>query len=150
STASAIIGTAKYMAPEQGTGARLGPATDLYALSIVLYELLTGAPPFDPKLPAYAMVHHHLNTTPPAPAGVPAPVADMIMRSLAKNPEKRHPSARAFALALAQAAASGYGSDWASRSGIPLRLSDEVRQAVERPAAAGALPPPPVPSNELD
>ncbi len=141
-TASAIVGTAKYMAPEQGTGARLGPATDLYALGIVLYELFTGAPPFDPKLPAYALVHHHLTITPPVPAGVPGPVADVVMRALAKDPEARHPSAHAFALDLAQAAARGHGSRWASRSGILLRLGDEIREATERPAVPADGPSP--------
>jgi serine/threonine-protein kinase len=137
-TARVIAGTAKYMAPEQGGGARLGPATDLYALACVLYELLAGVPPFDPTLPADVLMEHRRTTPPPRPPGVPAPVADVIMRALAGDPRERHPSARAFALDVADAAARGYGPRWAARSGIVMRLSDEVREAAGQPVSVPA------------
>jgi serine/threonine protein kinase len=131
-TASAIVGTPKYMAPEQLTGGRLGPATDLYALGMILYELLAGAPPFDPALPPHALYHHHVYVPPPPMPGVPAGVAEVVLRTVEKDPTARYPSAREFALALADAATDSYGPRWTTRSGIPLRLSDEVRNAVER------------------
>ncbi|WP_241255428.1 serine/threonine-protein kinase, partial [Candidatus Protofrankia californiensis] len=133
-TASAIIGTPKYMAPEQLVGGRLGPATDLYTLGVVLYELLAGAPLFDPTLPPHALYHHHLHTTPPPLPGVPAGVAEVVLRVLAKDPATRYPSAHTFACDLAGAAARSYGPRWTARSGILLRLSDEVRAAGERSA----------------
>ncbi|WP_250279545.1 serine/threonine-protein kinase, partial [Frankia sp. Cppng1_Ct_nod] len=104
-TASKIIGTPKYMAPEQIDSGRLSPATDLYALAVVLYELLSGTPPFDPTLPLMSLFRHKLEVTPPPPAGVPDSVAAVLMRTLANDPSARHPSAYAFALDLASAAA---------------------------------------------
>ncbi len=124
--ASRIVGTPAYMAPEQITGGRLRPATDLYALGVVLYELLGGRRPFDPPYSS-----HHLNTAPTPPANLPQPVADVVMRALAKDPEERHPSARALALDLADAAVRAYGPRWTSRSEIVLHIDDEVREAAE-------------------
>ncbi len=106
---SGATGTPAYMAPEQITGGRLGPTTDLYALGIVLYLLLAGAPPFDPALPIRELWQHHLDTIPTPPAGVPAPIAAVIMQALAKDPVDRPASAHAFALDLARAAAVAYG-----------------------------------------
>jgi WD40 repeat protein len=139
-TASAVVGTPVYMAPEQVLGGRLGPATDIYALGAVLYRLLAGVPPFDSTSGVRALWQHHLDTTPAPPAGVPAPVAHVVLRALAKEPGARHPSARAFALDLAEAAADAYGPGWAARSGVVLRLDDEVREAAEHPATPTLLP----------
>ncbi len=141
-TASAVIGTPRYMAPEQLLAGRLGPATDLYALGVMLYELLSGALPFDPALPPTVLAQHHLYTVPSPPAGVPAPVAAVIMRALAKDPAARQPSAHAFALELARAAAV-YGPGWTARAGIGLRLDDDLHAAVQQPVSAQ---PPPFPS----
>jgi len=95
-------GTAAYMAPElfQGTPHR---ASDQYALGVVAYEWLTGARPF--KGPGYIQFgHQHVNEAPPPLAGVPAVVAQVVLKALAKDPKERYPTVRAFADALAQAA----------------------------------------------
>ncbi|WP_131769354.1 serine/threonine-protein kinase, partial [Candidatus Protofrankia californiensis] len=132
-TASGRAGTPKYMAPEQILVGRLGPSTDLYALGMLLYELLAGAPPFDPALPLPALYQHHLDTAPAPPASVPEPVSDVVLQALAKDPAARQPSAHAFALDLARAACRVYGSQWITRSGIRLRLDDDIREAADRP-----------------
>ncbi len=135
------------MAPEQLLASRLSPATDLYAMGVLLYELLTGALPFDPTLPPAVLAQHHLAIIPAPPAGVPAPVASVVMRALAKDPAARQDSARAFALDLARAAAAVYGPGWAARAGIGLRLDDDIRAAaVQHPASALPQPSPTSPT----
>ncbi|OHV29722.1 MULTISPECIES: protein kinase domain-containing protein [Pseudofrankia] len=132
-TASAQVGTPMYMAPEQIAGGRLSPATDIYALGVLLYQLLAGAPPFDARQPTPALLHQHLTVIPPPPAGVPTPVAAVVLRALAKRAADRHPSARVFALDLAAAGAAAYGAGWPAHAGLPLRLDDDIREAAYRP-----------------
>ncbi len=128
---SSRAGTPLYMAPEQITAGRLGPATDLYALGCILYQLLAGRPPFNPTLPLHALWYQRLNALPPPPAGVPAPIADVVMRALATDLADRHPSAHAFALDLAHAATHVYGPRWTARTGIPLHLDDDIRAVTD-------------------
>ncbi|GLC25098.1 serine/threonine-protein kinase [Roseisolibacter agri] len=95
------LGTPAYMAPEQAAG---DPATDhradLYALGCVAYELLTGAAPFAGR-PAHALFAAHMSETPaPLPAGVPRPLAALVMRCLQKDPARRPQSARELLQAL--------------------------------------------------
>ncbi|MCK9929380.1 protein kinase [Frankia sp. Mgl5] len=127
STASRVVGTPRYMAPEQITGGRLSPATDLYALAAVLYELLSGSPVVPGQVSLPVLLRHHLEVVPPPPPGVPGPLADMVMRSLAKRPEDRHPDARAFAVDLARAATRVFGRGWVEACGAPIRIADDLR-----------------------
>jgi hypothetical protein len=113
---------------------------------VILYELLAGIPLFDPSLSPHTLYHHHLHVPPlPLPDTVPAEIAEVVLRTLEKDPAARYASARAFALALAHAASSSYGVGWVARSGIPLRLDDEVRNTVERLPLPTAPPPGPTP-----
>jgi serine/threonine protein kinase len=98
-----LLGTPAYMAPEQGTGGTVGPAADVYALGGILYFLLTGRAPF-----VGASVHevlHHVFTRPPTPPrnldeSIPEDLEKICLKCLEKEPEKRYPSAGAFAAAL--------------------------------------------------
>jgi serine/threonine-protein kinase len=108
-----LLGTAAYMSPEHASGEPATPASDIYALSVVLYEAITGAPPFDLETPiATAAAHVH---TAPAPVrsmvpDVPAPLAAAIERGLAKEPAARPASAAAFADQLRAGGAAGDAS----------------------------------------
>ncbi|AEH08067.1 MULTISPECIES: WD40 repeat domain-containing serine/threonine protein kinase [Protofrankia] len=145
-TASAVAGTPLYMAPEQIDGGRLGPATDLYALGVLLYLLLTGVTPF---APAPSILRQRLEQVPPPPPDVPVRVADAIMWALANDPVARPPSAQAFALYLARAAAEAYGAGWLARSGLVLHLDDDVRAAAERPSVSAPPPLPPIAKSNI-
>ena len=105
--AGLTFGTAHYMAPEQASGGALGPASDLYALGVVLFEALGGALPFDGDTPLQIALQHRDAPLPSlaalAPATPPALIA-AIERALAKDPGARYPSAEAMRLALAAAA----------------------------------------------
>ena len=98
-----IRGTPTYMAPEQWEG-RPVPATDQYALAVMLYELLTGRPPF--RGTPMQMMYAHVNTQPKAPSTLNPRLSSVIdaviLRGLAKKPEERFPSIIAFAFAFRQ------------------------------------------------
>jgi eukaryotic-like serine/threonine-protein kinase len=96
---SDALGTPDYMAPEQVQGKRGDARTDLYALGIILYEMLTGAVPFHGDN-ALAVMHLHLTATPPPPRqsnpAIPANLEAIIMKAVRKNPKERYQSADAF------------------------------------------------------
>jgi eukaryotic-like serine/threonine-protein kinase len=92
-TATGIVtGTAEYLAPERVAGAQAAPASDLYALGVVAYECLTGAPPFVGESPDIARAHGG-HPVPPLPGSVPADVSALVMRLVANDPARRPGSA---------------------------------------------------------
>ncbi|HEX3051082.1 MAG TPA: serine/threonine-protein kinase [Aggregatilineaceae bacterium] len=99
-------GTPLYMSPEQWRDEILTPASDQYALGVVVYYLVTGRMPFDAATP-YALMYQHINEA-PTPlerwrADVPEALGDVMERVLAKIPNERFASATAFAQAFEQA-----------------------------------------------
>ena len=98
-----IVGTPRYMAPEQARGRGATPATDVYSVGVVLYELLAGQPPFTEHV-AVELALRHLNDTPdPLPAGTPVALEQIVARALAKDPAERYADGGAMADALAKA-----------------------------------------------
>jgi serine/threonine protein kinase len=101
-----LLGTPHYLAPEMASGEEVGPASDLYSLGVVLFEMLTGGPPFPRETPI-ATVRAHIVEPPPLvdalnPA-VPPEIGDVVARALAKRPEERYPSGAAMAAAFERA-----------------------------------------------
>ena len=97
-----IVGTPRYMSPEQCLGQRVGARSDLYSLGVVLYEMLAGRPPFIDALPSAVLVKHAVAPPPPLPQmrpDIPKQLALAVHTLLAKRPEDR-PRTAAAARAL--------------------------------------------------
>lgn len=92
SQSGTVLGTASYMAPEQALGECATPKSDLYALGVVLYEMLAGEPPFIADNPVSVSIKH-VNEPPPALPDAPEEVNALVMMLLAKDPEDRHADA---------------------------------------------------------
>jgi eukaryotic-like serine/threonine-protein kinase len=104
-----LLGTVAYMSPEQAVGRKAQPQTDLYSLGAMLYEMVTGRPPFlgDQLV---GIISQHINTPPVAPSWhnpeLPQALENLILQLLAKTPEERPQSAAAVQKALAAIASS--------------------------------------------
>ena len=128
-----VMGTAGYLAPERIAGAQAGPASDLYALGVVAYECLAGAPPFAGE-PLDVACAHRGKPVPSLPASVPASVSALVMQLVAKDPAWR----------------PGSAAEVAHRAG---RLREDLRDGCSAgagrtryPLAAPAAVPPPAPA----
>jgi eukaryotic-like serine/threonine-protein kinase len=98
-----VMGSAPYVSPEQVRGETAGPASDLYALGIVLYEMLAGHAPFAGEAPvavAYKHLHERPRSLREAGVDVSPATAALVERLLAKSPQKRYPNTAALAAEL--------------------------------------------------
>ena len=109
-TAGQFVGTIDYIAPEQITGEPVGPHTDIYAVGCVLFECLTGTPPFERDDDA-AVLWAHLNASPPLVTSsnpvLPIAVDEVVATAMAKSPQDRFKTCRQLVVALRGALASG-------------------------------------------
>jgi len=133
-----MLGTPHYMAPEQFLGLPIGVPTDLYAVGVIAYDLLTGSKPFVGT--TATVMQQVLNQRPADPSSLnPAlsPLMDRVLQqALAKKPEERFHSARAFAEAFQLAIEASLGAATAATE-----FEEAFRQAIEANVeAAGAAP----------
>ena len=99
----ATIGTAEYMSPEQGKGLWVDHRSDLYSLGVILYEMLTGAPPFSGQNPVSVILKHIRESPPPmgrVNIAVPEQIQQVVLKLLAKESVDRYQSAEELVRAL--------------------------------------------------
>ncbi|GAB4215925.1 MAG: hypothetical protein OHK0013_41890 [Sandaracinaceae bacterium] len=158
-----IFGTPGYIAPEYIQSANIDGRSDLYSLGVILYEMVTGALPFDYEYPGDLLIKH-VTEPPIRPSvrrpGLPAPIEELVLRCLAKSPDDRFRDAFHFLEEL-RAVRERLGDDL-SWGGLAKPASSGGQRPVSvaptpsappsvRPAAAAApyevaLPPPPEPT----
>ncbi len=145
--AGVVFGTPQYMSPEQGRGLPLDPRSDIYALGILAYEMLTGRVPFTDENPMNVLQMHIRAAPPPLPANVPQGMRDVVMRALEKDPGRRYQSAQEMMQHCQQiftsmgAQLTGMGG--APAPGRPAPSQQKTMMAQGGLAELGITPPPP-------
>lgn len=134
--ANAVMGTAQYLSPEQARGEVVDARSDLYSAGCLLYELLTGRPPFQGEN-AVSVAYQHVSETPVPPSqidpAVPPALDGLVMKALAKNPADRYQTANEFRADVQRAMA-----------GTLVNRPNPVMQASAPAAAATTATMPPV------
>ncbi|MFY0525743.1 protein kinase domain-containing protein [Archangium gephyra] len=140
--ASMIVGTPEYMAPEQACGQPVSPRTDLYAVGIILFEMLTGRLPFRGDSPMHVAIQQ-VQAQPPSPdslvEGLPPELNALVLRLLAKEPEERFASAEAVAREL-KTIARTLAVDMTQLSGFARTMPEPVSRPSPRQEAPVAPP----------
>jgi serine/threonine-protein kinase len=127
-----VMGTAQYLSPEQAMGGAATPASDVYSLGIVAYEALAGNRPFTGPTAVDIAIAHVNTVVPPLPASVDRDLADLVMRMLSKEPERRPRSAASLARTLDAML------EQTPPGGIPVgRHAEEARRRRREPTSDG-------------
>lgn len=129
-----VIGSVHYFSPEQARGEAVGPASDIYSLGVVLYEMLTGKRPFDGDSPiAVALKHLQEDPVPPRQLDprIPVWLEQVVLRAMAKKPADRFPTAAAMAEALEwRDEAPAAAASLPAAGGLPRRADGGARARV--------------------
>ncbi|NDL57511.1 serine/threonine-protein kinase [Phytoactinopolyspora mesophila] len=141
-----LLGTPRYLSPEQVAGRPASPASDLYALGVVLYECLTGEPPFKAETPLAEALAHQREPVPAIAQSAPhapAALARTLERALAKEPSDRFTDADAMRRALHDPAATLPPPPAASTSAATALLAPRAATTEGPTQVMGANPPAP-------
>jgi eukaryotic-like serine/threonine-protein kinase len=139
-TSASIVGTPRYMAPEQGRGRPTTPATDVYSVGVVLYEMLSGAPPFTASSVVELALLHLQDPPPPLSARLPTSLVEIVDRALSKDPAQRYADGAQMAEALQDARERPTGVQRTARAATTRARTRTATDASRRPmvgAAAG-------------
>jgi serine/threonine protein kinase len=138
-----VIGTPEYMSPEQATGDPIDHRSDVYALGVVLYEMLAGERPFVADTPIAVLLQHLQDPAPSvldARPDLPKAVGDVVARALVKDPSKRFASAgelaRAFRMAFVQGIPPVAAAQSTAAEGFMPSLSGFASHELATPSAA--------------
>lgn len=121
-TGEGVVGTPTYMSPEQCRGQEVTPASDIYALGVILFEIVTGTPPFDADTPLGVMYKHVREAVPSVCERDPTLPPDLdrvIRRAMAKLPQERYPTAMALAADFRKVVEAVY-QKWEAAEASPL------------------------------
>lgn len=143
-TTSGVVGTPSYMSPEQAQGKDLDYRSDLYALGVVVFEMLTGRRPFEADTP-YNIAVKHVTEPPPAPCQVnpllPATVEPVLLKALDKSIERRYTSAKELVEALDRAFAEAKAGASATEPSLQHALRDVLARRQQAPPVPVSPPP---------
>ncbi|HVV87603.1 MAG TPA: serine/threonine-protein kinase, partial [Kofleriaceae bacterium] len=148
--AGVVFGTPQYMSPEQGRGMPLDARSDLYALGILGYEMLTGQVPFNDDNPMAVLQMHLRAEVPPLPAGLPSSVVNVVRKALEKDPGRRFQSSgemmQVCQQVLTELNAGAAASQVAAQAGPPPQVGGPQKTMIA-PGVGGpglpGMPPPP-------